>query len=209
MGKGELVDHKLFNLYELGIGEKLIFTKPTVTPIMFNNFVTIALKLNKIDLLKEFLWKRELFLPNAWSQDAITWAESKLAYQLGLFSKVITLNEKYIVQQWMYKLQMKVILLQTYYELVEAKEYRYDTLKNHLGSFKKFINRNKEKYRFRPEPYLFLIFFTKKIHKVNSKKESQMIKELKKIEEAIQKEKALFGRNWLLKKIDEKLLTIQ
>lgn len=208
-GQQEKANRNLFKLYNFGMDEGLILTKSTVTPIMFNNLVTVALQLDEIEFLEEFLWKREELLPSIWNKDAITWANAKKAYHLYQLPKVIDLDNEYNCKHWLYKIQIRVILLQTYYDLVEQKAYRPDTLLKHLEAFKTFIVRNKDKYVFRPDVYLLLIHFTGKLYHIGKDNQPLNCEKYDALKKEVQEAKGLFGRNWLLKKIDKKLIDFE
>ena len=205
-GQQEKASRYLFKLYKFGMDEQLILTKSMITPIMFNNLITVALQLDEIEFLEEFLWKREDLLPGTWSKDAIIWANAKKAYHLGHLTNVIALDTKYNCKHWLYKLQIRVVLLKTYYDLVEQKDYRPTTLIKYLEAFKTFIVRNKDKYLFRPDAYLLLIHFTGKLYQINEKIKPSISKEYETLKKEIQEAKGLFGRNWLLDKIGKKMV---
>ena len=200
-GQYSKIGQKLFNLYNFGINEGLIFTKSSVTPMMFNNLVTIALQLKEIDFIKGFLWKRSLYLPNSWSQDAVTWAQAKLAYELDQHTRVIDLVVNHNWQNWLYKFQQRVVLLQAYFDLVHSNHYKLTTFTSHLSSFKVFVHRNKKQYRFHPETYLNLIKFSKEVLIFLSTPSDDKAKQREKIKEKIESTRLLFGRSWLLNKL--------
>jgi len=203
-GQKEIANQALFRLYSFGMQEKLLLTKSTVTPIMFHNWVILILGLDKITLLEEFLWKRALQLPSSWSKDAIAWANAKLAYYRGDYDKVFAIEKDVKIKHWLYKLQIRVVVLQAFYDFSAQENYRSDAVGSHFDTFRIYIQRNKDKFRFRPETYLNLIRFTKKIYQTRSEDSDVLEKKLDLIKKDIQATKALFARDWLLEKIKEK-----
>lgn len=193
---------QLMNLYRFGIRENLLLTLEVVTPIMFNNIVSIAVQEDEIIYLQDLVWQYRNLLPAQWGSDAIVWAELNIAYVEGKFSYVNDTIMQYQCSHWLYKLQFNIIKMMALFELVVDGQYKMESMDALAMSFKKYIERNDKKYQFRPQPYEAFIKHTHDLAKLKIAKKISSKREKQAFHSTIMNVPHLYRRDWLVEKIE-------
>lgn len=194
---------QLINLYKFGIRENLLFTPEVLTPIMYNNIVSVSIQEKESAFLKNLIWQYRNLLPSDWGEDAMIWAELNIAFAEGKYSSILERLNVHLGKYWLYKLQFNIIKLMAIAELVIQKDYDYslNAFLNVASTFKRYVERNDKKYKFRTEPYKNFIKFTVSMVKLHAENNSDRSSSFEKLHNKIRQAKLIYRRNWLLDKL--------
>ena len=193
---------QLMNLYKFGIRENLLLTLEVVTPIMFNNIVSVAIQEDEIIYLQDLVWQYRSLLPAQWGKDAIVWAELNIAFAEGKFSYVNDVIMEHQCRHWLYKLQFNIIKMMALFELVIDGQYKMKSMDALAMAFKKYVERNDKKYQFRPQPYEAFIKYAHDLAKLKVAKKISTEKEKEAFYSKIMNVPHLYRRDWLIEKIE-------
>lgn len=193
---------QLMNLYKFGIRENLLLTLEVVTPIMFNNIVSIAIQEEEIIYLQDLVWQNRSLLPTQWGADAIVWAELNIAFFEGKFSYVNDIIMEHKCSHWLYRLQFNIVRMMALFELVVGGQYKVQSIDALAISFKKYVERNDKKYQFRPQPYESFIKLTHDLAKLKIAKKITGKEEKEEFRSKVMNVPHLYRRNWILQKIE-------
>ncbi len=193
---------QLMNLYKFGIRENLLLTLEVITPIMFNNIVSVAVQEDEIVYLQDLVWQYQSLLPTQWGADAIVWAQLNIAYVEGEFSYVNEIIMEHQCSYWLYKLQFNILKMMALFELVVDGQYKMKSMDALAMSFKKYVERNDKKYQFRPQPYEAFIKYTHDLAKLKVAKKISSKKEKEAFCSKIINAPDLYRRDWLIEKIE-------
>ncbi len=191
---------QLMNLYKFGIEEKLLLTPEVITSFMFNNIVSISIQLKEIDFLQDLIWQYANRLPELWRKDAITWAEVNILFSEEKFINGLEQIKSHHFSHWLYRLQIRIIETMILFELFERGSYKKEAVEQQMKTFKKFVERNKKKYKFRAEPYLSFIKICQELLSQRHGSTKWTTKSKKEMTERIKEVPQVHRRVWLLHK---------
>lgn len=139
MNRGEeIYFRKSFELYKLGIEQKILLESGLLSRFTYTNVVTIALRLNETDWTKAFIETNKKYLEEKFRESSYSFNKAKLWHAQKRYDKTIQLLQQADYDDVLLNLSAKTLLLKMYAELsyTEALEY-------HIQSMKKFISRKK------------------------------------------------------------------
>jgi len=185
--------HELLSIYKKGIETEVLIVKNEISPWTFKNIITQGVR------LKEFAWTESFIkdyaprLNSNYRENSVLYNTALIHYHKKEFDKVIPLLQKVAYEEIFYGLDSKTILISTYFELNE--DYALASL---LESFKNFLNRDKNLNQTKKIGYSNLVKFTKKLLDSSQDKVVNLVKLKQEVVESNS-----YGKDWLLKKIDE------
>ena len=139
MNRGEeMYFRKSFELYKLGIEQKILLESGLLSRFTYTNVITIALRLKEIDWTKSFIEINKKYLEEKFRESTYSFNKAKLWYAQKLYDKTIQLLQQADYDDILLNLSAKTILLKIYVELnyIDALEY-------HIQSMLKFVSRKK------------------------------------------------------------------
>jgi hypothetical protein len=149
MAKGEeQYTEILFDLYNRMFNEKLIMGENDkyLHIIIFNNVVTTALRLNKLEWTKSFIEKYSPLLMPEYRESMYNYSYSWYYFSSGEYGKSLKHLSKVNHENYWIKSRSKILQLRLYYELnyVESFFSLYDSLKHYIKSNKEIPEYGKQ-----------------------------------------------------------------
>lgn len=186
--------HHLFDLYKVALDKKVIIEKNRLDFQQYKNIINIGLKVKAYDWVEQFIPSYTPLLSPDKRENALNFNLAKVYFSQQQYDKVIEQLSTVAYKSHIYAIGGKTILLKTYFELKE-----YQALDSLLDSFRIYIRRNKLISREVQQQNLNFLRFVKKIASALPKDYST----IEKIQNQINKCKALAGKQWLLVKLGE------
>ena len=186
--------NELFELYQIVLDKKVIFTQDQLSPWDYKNIVAIGLRLNESAWVEHFIKTYKSKIADEYRENAYIYNMAKLQFHNKNFSQVIKLLQKVEYKDVFYGLDSRATLLKTYYE-ADAITALYSL----IDSSRIFIRRNKLISNNHRINYLNFINYLKKLTKLFPDDK----RKLAKIKQEIKDVKDIADINWLLEKIEE------
>ncbi|MBL4716623.1 MAG: hypothetical protein COA57_14585 [Flavobacteriales bacterium] len=186
--------NELFELYQIVLDTKVIFTQEILSPWDYKNIVAIGLRLNENTWVEDFIKSYKGKIATEYRDNAYIYNMAKLHFHNKNFSHVIKLLQKVEYKDVFYGLDSRATLLKTYYEADEIT-----ALYSLIDSSRIFLRRNKLISDNHRRNYLNFINYLKKLTKLlpdDQAKLARMKSEIKNV-------KDIADINWLLEKIGE------
>jgi len=134
-------------------------------------------------------------LPKIIQSIAVQWAGAQLQYALGNYEITIETLKDWSPKDKFFAIQAKATLLKANFKLLMKDATRQTLFNSYCLSYEKYIKRNKLYSEHRSTSYLKFIQFIRKVAQLahnnpTNQQWDNLINE-------IQKEKVIFGKNWL------------
>lgn len=143
-GRPEFVEH-LFNAYTFYMETKIAFeTNGLLLPAFYKNFITISLRLGKLDFAYQFAQDYKNYLPEEDKEDVYNYNLAHICFYQQKYEDVLKLLVQSKFTDVFYKLSSRVLQIKTYAELMLLHAKYEDVLESSLNAFKKYIYTNKE-----------------------------------------------------------------
>ena len=184
---------ELFDIYQWGIEDQLIFKDGELSWDYYKNLVTIGLRLKEYDHTLEIIEKYKEFLPKEQREEAYRFNLAQYYFTQGKFRQVIRLlNTKY--SNVFYEIHARFLVLQSHYEMNNDA----DLIRN-LRSLRIFISRQKGISSFKKNTEINRIKLFVALVKAFDKDDFQNLKA------KILQGEFISNRHWLLEKVEQKL----
>ncbi|MGB1207056.1 MAG: hypothetical protein ACPG5B_15530 [Chitinophagales bacterium] len=194
LNKGEAkYGQELFELYETGLNNKVLFSDDLLYTWTYKNIVAVGLKLKNFDWTEKFIHHYKSFLPTKQREDAFAFNLARLFFEKNEYQQVIQLLNTMKIDELTVQLDVKVILLKTYYELEE-----WNVLFLLIDSFKIFLRRKKG-LGYHKDNYRNIIKYVKQLSNVNHYDKEAV----QKLKQEITETHLLTEKKWLLQKVNE------
>lgn len=131
--------NELFKLYKTQLSNKILYIEGFLLPAVFKNIVTVALKLNQLDWVSDFLDKNQdkIALEYENQEDIYSYCLAQLYFKQKKFDQVLELLNTIVFKDIYTKMDIRRLLLLVYYEK------KFDiTFEGMINSFRKFLNKN-------------------------------------------------------------------
>jgi hypothetical protein len=185
---------ELFSLYKEKVERDIVIDNEEISPWVFRNIVTVALRLGEYEWIEDFIFQYKEKLTENYRENAFTFSLAQLYFYRKEFDKVIELLREVEYEDFTYNLNSKVMLLFTYYEMDEI-----EPLYSLFESFRVYLNRHKAIPEQRKNNYKNLIKYTKKLTKVMPGDK----KAIEKLKKEVQETPKIASKGWLKQKIAE------
>ena len=184
-GEERFVEEAL-NLYLTGINNGILLQDNYLTPWTYANVIKLALRLQRYEWIKTFIYEFNPKLEEAFRENALYYNLAELYYYTKEYDKVLQHLTQVKFSDLNYQLGSRVILVKTYYELDEE-----EALLSLIASFSIFLKRNKNISQNIKKTYLNFCDMLHQILRRNPKKKDIL-------KEKILKTPLLTDRQWLL-----------
>lgn len=174
-----------------GLENNIVLENGYLHSTIFNNLINIACSVNKLDFAKDIINTYESNLKADNKEKTIKIARAYINFEEGNFDAVLQGIQPMSFPQKIMDLKARVIVLKSLYEL-----NRTDELLLYFEAFRKSIQRTRELSSLNKKSTQNLIKHTESLLDPNL--------DLQQLEEDIKKPDFLFGKTWLLKKLEEK-----
>lgn len=161
---------EIFEIYQLGLQQKLLIQQKTISPWDFKNIVTVALHQKEIDWAENFIKNYSSYLPKEESENAYNYNLARVFFIQKKYSDSLRLSQQVAYTDIFYQLDIKLMQAKTLYELNEL-----DTLNDLISSFRKMINRKQRLSTNYQIIYRQFLLYLQKLLNVNKKKEVPVI----------------------------------
>ncbi len=185
---------ELFSLYQEKVERGIVIANEEISPWLFRNIVTVALRLGEFEWIENFIHEYKEKLPESYRENAFTFALAQLYFYQKKHDKVIELLREVEYEDFTYNLNSKVMLLATYYEMDEI-----EPLYSLFESFRVYLNRNKSIPESRKNSYKDLIKFTKKLTRLFPGDQ----KGIEKLKKDVLENEHVASKGWLKQKLAE------
>ncbi|MCF6237235.1 MAG: hypothetical protein L3J79_00210 [Candidatus Marinimicrobia bacterium] len=193
---------ELFKLYQVQLQQDLLIENNYLSEWHYKNIVTVGLRLNELDWVKNFIEDYRNRLDPEVVENAYIFNLAAYFYQANQPGKVLDLLVKVEYTDIRYVLHAKSLLLRTYYDLNE-----YEAFLSLTESFRKYLHRNAQISDSRRDGFSNLVKFTKKIFQIKNllkiSRPEKLKQDLQKLQKAIDSTDTIFNQSWLNTKVEE------
>ena len=187
---------EIFQLYRLGLQERLVVEKEQMTLITFNNVILIASHLGEKEYIAQFIPQYYQMLRPDLQEEALLWAKGQLAYVNGQFDTCIEMLRDHRFADEILSIQARVTLLKANLDLVLVDSSHFDRFLSYCHAFEKYLQRNKVHSKERTQSYIRWIQYTRKLAELSHQQQAS-VSNLSNVLVQIQGEGNLFGKPWL------------
>ncbi len=183
-----------FDLFQLGLNNKLMFVNNQLPYTSYISFVTMGSKLKRFQTIQHFITKHEKHIDPLIRQNAKTQAMCILAFFQGEYQNVITLLHDYQPISTLDDIQARTISIRTYYYLQQNDDTYKSLFLSNCNAFEIFLKRANKINTDKITSFLNFISFLKKLAKSKFSPPHSLIKQLDAYP-------AVFARGWLMEEI--------
>ncbi len=188
--------NEVLELYTKGLKNEIIFDNGFLSPIAFRNIAFYALRAKRYDWAEKFISEYHDKIKEEYRSNAKNFSFARLEFYRKDYSKVIDYLNQIIMNDSFYNINVRSLLLVSYYELEE-----WAPLESLLQSFKAWVTREKSLSKHLKNRFLELIKSVKKlVYTPEFEKEK-----LKKLLNNVQDNPEIINKPWLVNKILDKL----
>lgn len=191
---------ELLELYKFEISQFQRKKEKDFSALTYKNAITIALRLNQFSWVKEFIPEFARFIAPTLRENAFHFNMAQYYFAIKEYKKINAHLQKIDGTDLFLIFSSKALQIRTFYELGEIMP-----LESLLQSFRLFVT-SKKKIGYHASNYLNFIKFVSKLNQFKYKDDE--IKKLKKLEQAIENEKGIVEKPWLLAKVKEAMVGV-
>jgi len=191
-----------FNLFVKMLDSNMFLQGDSFPENVFKNIITIALRLNKTDWVKQFIEDYAKQLPIDVATNAHQYNMANYYYHIGEMNKAMQqlINVEYTNIN--YNLDSKALLLRIYFDMDE--EEAFDA---HFNAFKVYLIRNKLLANKKHRRYYNLFRFTNRLYHLKSKvayqSKEKTKQQLKSLQKQMDRAGSIANVAWLEKRITD------
>jgi hypothetical protein len=163
----------------------------------YKNYITISLKINKIDEAELFLEKYKKHLPDEIKEEVYSFNKALILFEKQNYSDVLDLLLHCKFTDVFYKLNQRRLIIKTYYELLNTDSTYFNSISDAITAFKKYLL----SLRNIPENYILLNKNFLKFTDILLSKNKISKEEIKNLLEKLKNIKHVSERNWIEEKI--------
>ena len=180
-------------LYEKGLTAGLLLENGVLSRFTYNNIAGIALRLQRLDWVEQFLYDYRLLLAKDQQEAAYSLNAARVSFLKKDYQQAIAYLQRADYKDFINNMVAKTILLKCYYELDE-----YDLLDYHLKTMRSFLRR-KRRMGYHQQNYKNIVSFAFRL--LSLKPGDKAAKS--QLKQGIELTEPLTERKWLLKKVEE------
>lgn len=183
---------EIFDLYEQGLSKRVLLLNGEINERNYKNIVTTGLRIGKHQWVFDFINEYRYKLNRSVRENASNYNLANYFFYTGKFDKALQNLQKVSLSDLFYGLDARSLMLKCYYELSE-----HEAFLNSYYNFRMFVMRKKNVSEQHRRNYLNFLRIAKKLMNLRPRDK----KNVQKIENEIQNQKALADKNWLEEKI--------
>lgn len=200
-GRQEFLRHG-FELYLLQLEKKLLLLNGMLPEGHYKNLVTIGLRLQEHEWVREFIHSSRAQLHPDVAENAFTFNLASYFYATGQLDQVQELLLRVEYTDLRYNLGAKALLLRTYYDLEET-----EALTSLADSFQQYLKRNQLMADERVQAFRHLLRFTKRAMALRSQVDylpaGKVRQAVEKLAEQIRRTEPVINKEWLVRRVEE------
>jgi len=190
-----------FEIITKQLQSKTYVVNDNMSFIFYRNAVNTALRLNEFSWVKEFINDFKDDLPEEYRHNAFYYCSAQYEFAVKNYDASMEMLSKIKFDEVYQKYESKILQMMIYFETNSV-----EPLLSSLEAFRHFLKNNKLLPGNKKKPYLnFYKFFNKLV--IIEKKKDKI--DLIKVRNDLLKETPVNNKDWLLKKIDDILLSFQ
>lgn len=194
LGQSQFIS-EFFEIFQNAQQDEIFLADGELSPWLFKNVITIALRLKKYEWAKKFINDYSTHLPTNFRDNAVTFNLAKIAWYQKDWDRVIELLRYVEYEDYSYNLNSKMFLLVTYYDTDEI-----ELLYSGIDSFQTYLKRHNKHFSKATFDYYFnFTKMLKRLVKVNNYDD----KKIDKYEKELTSYKNIVAANWFHEKIAE------
>jgi hypothetical protein len=178
-------------LYKFGLQNQILFENNQLSMFTYHNIMNASLKVGDYAWARQFLSDYKDFLPESERENTFQYNIAIIHYRQGEYAEAMKLLRKVRMDEVLFNLDSRRMLMRIYYELGEWMPLTYM-----LESTKTYIRRQKN-LGYGRDHYLNLTHFLQKMLKADLKNE----KIRKQIRDEVVAQNAVAEKEWLLDKL--------
>lgn len=192
LNEGSLVfTREGWELYQEGLLAGFFIENSHLSRFTFDNIVGFGLRLEEFNRVQTFIDNYQIYLSADYQESTVHFNLARLEYGRKQYDKALALLQKANPKDLVNQLITKTLQLKIYYEIDEIS-----LLESHLDSFRSFIRR-REVSDYHRENFQNVITFTRKLIALIPNDSAERLK----LKTAIEQERILSERDWLLSKL--------
>lgn len=193
-----------FEIFVRMLKEDLLYIGEHFPENVFKNIITIALRLEKTNWVKEFIEKYAKKLPIELVENAYQFNMANYHYQVGNMEKAMQLLIQVEYTNLNYNLDSKALLLRIYFDLDEDEAFDA-----HFNAFKVYLIRNKLLANKKHRRYYNLFRFTNRLYSLKNKAKYQKADKTKTQLDSLKKQMERAGSIANLSWLNERLAMLK
>ena len=194
MGNTEY-NRELFELYKVMISKEIIYHNGVLSPWLYKNVASVALRLKEYDWTKNFIETQCPKVDKNYRDSAYAYNLAYLHFSQGEYKEAMWRLHEVEFNDVFFHLDTKTMLLKIYFELKDI-----EPLLSLIDAFKVYLKRNKHISTYMKTSYRNLIKFVQKSLRLPDGDKDKW----QALYEEIQNVKHVASTTWLLEKIKEK-----
>jgi hypothetical protein len=179
-----MIEAGAYNVY----GDIMSFT-------LFDNMLTTALALNKIDWAEKFVKKYINYLIPSSKENMLLYSNARLAFEKGDYDTALEYCSKVNIEYFMMKIRIRVIVMKIYYE-----RKQYEAALSAIDTFRHFLKNSRNLTETRISNYDNFNKLLSQLIKYNTNPSEEKLADLK---ERLRLTPNVSSKEWLQEKIDE------
>ncbi len=183
-----------WELFQEGLAAGFFVENNQLSRFTFDNVVGFGLRLKEYSAVESFIAEYQNKLDQEYQQNTVLFNRARLEYERQNYEVALRYLQASDPNDLVNQLISKTLLLKIYFELDE-----FNLLDSHLDSFRSFIRR-REVSDYHRQNFQNIIYYTRKIVALAPYSRP----EREKLATAIQEEKVLTEKGWLLGKLSKK-----
>lgn len=192
----------ILEIYQFGIAEELLIHNGLMTENTYLNIVSVGIALKEKQFVEEFIEKYTSWLTKKSQTDARKWATSKSYYYRQQYQLCIDEIKDHPFKVTTFVYRARVLLLQSFFEQLVAKEEKHDMLLHYCHAFEVQLRADKRLSATRRKPLWRFVGIVQKMVRwnedINRSEESWQ-----KLYATFRREKNIQGRPWLKEKLEQ------
>jgi hypothetical protein len=183
---------ELFDLYQEGLSKRVLLINGEISPAVYKNIVTTALRTGKYEWTVEFINDYHYSLNKTVRENAYNYNLANYFFHTGKYGQVLRNLQKVQLTDLFYGLDARSLMIKCYYETDEKEAFM-----NAYNSFRIFVQRRKNVSEQHRRNYHNFLRIAKKLMNIRPRDK----KAVDKIAAEIKNAKAIADKGWLEEKV--------
>ena len=181
-----------FDLYKDAFEKHILLENNILSRFAYNNFISIALIIDKFEIAKEFLEKYNSYLEPMYQESHYKYNMANFYFKTKDYKSAKKILVEYEFEDVLLEMTMKMYLTKIYYETND-----YELLENSILSFRQYLKRKKIS-GFHSENYTNVLKFLEKIYTLKNATQPTTPTLSSDLQEEIKNTTPLTEKSWLL-----------
>ena len=197
LGKTEFVQ-ELFEIYKLSLQNKKALRSEKMSPWEYKNIVTIGLRMKEFDWVRKFIDDYNKYIELSQQHNAFIYNLANWHFFRKEYKETLKLFREVEFTDLYYQLDVRAILLKTYFELSDDEPFYYQS-----SAFRAFLSRNRLMSDYQRKIYRNFVRYIVRLLRDsgNQKKMQTLLEEIRQVRQ-------IADFRWLEEKVLEELVDL-